>query len=230
MKRLLIRICLFLVCLPVAINSFAASNNQAQTQAANHLVQFLKAANTYQADFWQIGQTSAGSAECAYGRLLLKQPGQLLWKVENVDCQQVQSGKAPTDNMWNQVILTEKQSVKIYQPLLEQVIERSLKNLDDAVPVKLLTGASVQALASFNVSEQSKAGYQLFILSPKSNQSLVSKVEIAFKNKELQQMIVLTPLGQSTKLQFFNIKVNQGLSGAVFKLNLPKDIDVIKQS
>ncbi|RNC78802.1 LolA family protein [Piscirickettsia salmonis] len=241
-KQLLIRSVLFLLCYAMAITVSIAANNTSNhgnadhnsdlsTAGSSHLVEFLKAAKTYQADFWQIGEASAGRLECAYGRLLLKQPGQLLWQVKNIDCQQVQALKAPTDQQWDQVILTKQQSVKIYQPLLEQVIERSLGSLDDAVPVKLLTGASLQALAGFDVREQSKSDdqSQLFILSPKNKQSLVSKIEIAFKNKELQQMTVLTPLGQSTKLQFFNIKTNQILPSSLFELKLPKGIDVIKQ-
>ncbi|OAJ35054.1 LolA family protein [Piscirickettsia salmonis] len=241
-KQLFIQGVLFLLCYAMAITVSVAENstnnhrnadhNSDFVAAANsHLVEFLKAAKTYQADFWQIGEAAAGRLECAYGRLLLKQPGQLLWQVKNIDCQQVQAFKAPADQQWDQIILTKQQSVKIYQPLLEQVIERSLGSLDDAVPVKLLTGASVQALAGFDVREQSKSAdqSQLFILSPKNKQSLVSKIEIAFKNKELQKMTVLTPLGQSTKLQFFNIKINQILPSSLFELKLPKEVDIVKQ-
>jgi outer membrane lipoprotein-sorting protein len=68
-----------------------------------------------------------------------------------------------------------------------------------------------------------------FDLTPKDPNKLYQKISLNFVDDRLNQMNIKGNLGQKTQIQFTNIKVNSKLANNLFKLKIPKNVDVISQ-
>ncbi|MDO6824496.1 outer membrane lipoprotein chaperone LolA [Marinobacter sp. 1_MG-2023] len=195
---------------------FSSSLMAADTEGtAAELASLLKSYETYQADFIQIVVNENGSkVQESRGSLKAKRPGLFYWETQ-----------APL----SQYIVSNGQSVEVFDPDLEQV---TVHNLDDRVqttPALLLSGEVDNLEDTYRVSgRQVGDDTREFTLEPKSEDSLFVSLRLTFFKNELQEMRMQDSLSQLSVLSFNDIKLNESVDDSAFTLEYPEDVDVIR--
>lgn len=72
-------------------------------------------------------------------------------------------------------------------------------------------------------------GWLWFELTPKSENTNFESVSLAFKSNELKAMEMRDNFGQTTRLEFTDVKKNPDIKKNRFKFIPPKGVDVIGQ-
>ncbi|MDO6442440.1 outer membrane lipoprotein chaperone LolA [Marinobacter sp. 2_MG-2023] len=195
---------------------FSSSLMAADTEGtAAELASLLKSYETYQADFIQIVVNENGSkVQESRGSLKAKRPGLFYWETQ-----------APL----SQYIVSNGQSVEVFDPDLEQV---TVHNLDDRVqttPALLLSGEVDNLEDTYRVSGRQVGDHtREFTLEPKSEDSLFVSLRLTFFKNELQEMRMQDSLSQLSVLSFNDIKLNESVDDSAFTLEYPEDVDVIR--
>lgn len=193
-----------------------SSSLMAETKegSAAELASLLKSYETYQADFIQIVvNENGGKVQETRGLLKAKRPGLFYWET-----------RAPM----SQFIVSNGDSVQVYDPDLEQV---TVHNLDDRVqttPALLLSGEVDNLEETYRVSgRQVSDDTREFTLEPKSEDSLFVSLRLTFFKNELQEMRLQDSLSQLSVLSFDHIRLNETVDNGAFTLEYPEGIDVI---
>ncbi|QSP96556.1 outer membrane lipoprotein chaperone LolA [Marinobacter salinisoli] len=201
---------LFVATAPVGAEEPAGSS-----EAASELAQTLKSYETYQADFIQIVADEYGNAvQETRGKLKAKRPGLFYWETS-----------APLA----QFIVSDGETVEVYDPDLEQV---TIHNLDERVqttPALLLSGEVDNLEKTYKVSQRMVGdSRQEYMLEPRSPDSLFVSLRLSFVNGELREMRMLDSLAQVSILSFDTIQLNESIDSSAFTLDYPEGVDVIR--
>lgn len=146
----------------------------------------------------------------ASGIFQIAQPSNLRWTL--------------TDPMPQQVI-SDGQTLWLYDEDLEQVIVQPFENNFDATPALLFSGDLQQLNLTYHVSRISEGSFEL---RPKQNDSLFASIQLHFDNT-LPRLIILTDnLGQTTKITLADVSLNPAISADQFTFQIPDHIDVIR--
>lgn len=193
-------------------SAVVAADNE---KSAAELAAMLTSYETYQADFIQIVVNDDGSkVQETRGSLKAKRPGLFYWET-----------RAPM----SQFVVSDGDSVQVYDPDLEQV---TVHNLDDRVqttPALLLSGEVDNLEETYRVSSrQISDDTREFTLEPKSEDSLFVSLRLTFFKKELQEMRMKDSLSQLSVLSFDHIQLNDTVDESEFTLEYPEDVDVIR--
>lgn len=208
----------FLKCLATLImTAFLVSPASASENGAgaDELASLLKSYKSYQADFIQIVVNGNGSkVQETRGSLKAKRPGLFYWETS-----------APL----SQFIVTDGETVEVYDPDLEQV---TIHNLDDRVqstPALLLSGEVGNLQETYKVSGR-RIGDNTdeFTLEPRSPDSLFTSLRLTFYKGELQEMRMQDSLGQLSVLSFDRIRLNEPVEAGAFSLEYPEGVDIIR--
>lgn len=116
-----------------------------------------------------------------------------------------------------------------YDEDLEQVVVKDQGDLLVNTPAMLL-GNPKDLAKSYrieNIGEND--GWLWFELTPKKQNNNFESVSLAFASKKLKAMEMRDNFGQTTRLEFIDVKKNSALSKNRFKFVPPKGIDVIGQ-
>ena len=144
------------------------------------------------------------------GLFQVAKPNSLRWIVEQPMPQQV---------------ISDGNSLWVYDPDLEQVIVQPFTGDIQSAPAMLFSG-DLQALDSAYLVEQLSAGS--FLLTAEQGTSLFSSVQIDFDNL-LPTFIALTDnLGQVTRISFSELEYNPPLGADLFVFEIPLGVDVIR--
>lgn len=198
-----------------SVAAVAQDTGAGSTEAAGELAAMLKSYESYQADFIQIVVNENGNeVQETRGSLKAKRPGLFYWET-----------RAPLP----QFIVSNGETVEVYDPDLEQV---TIHNLDDRVqttPALLLSGEVGNLAETYKVSGR-KVGEHTreFTLEPKSPDSLFTSLRLTFYKGELQEMRMQDSLSQLSVLSFDNIRLNQPVKTEAFTLDYPKGVDIIR--
>ena len=202
----------------------------------------------YSADFFQESkiasldrlQQASGRVEVAFGY----QAGQA-------------QGTGPTvkflwqyDSPTTQKIVSDGQTMWVYLPENNQVIESDLERVnkaDQSDPMAFLTGLgnlSRDFEIGWAMPQLDAEGNYVLQMSPRQASSLIGKLVIVvdrqavekFLNRDkaerpwfpIQSTTVYDPNGNSTVIQFSNLRVNHGISGAVFDFIVPEGVQVVR--
>ncbi len=193
-------------------SSLMAADNE---ESAAELAAVLTSYETYQADFIQIVVSDDGSkVQETRGSLKAKRPGLFYWET-----------LAPM----SQFVVSDGNTVQVYDPDLEQV---TVHNLDDRVqttPALLLSGEVDNLEETYRVtSRQVSDDTREFTLEPKSEDSLFVSLRLTFFKNELQEMRMKDSLSQLSVLSFDRIQLNDTVDKNAFTLEYPEDVDVIR--
>lgn len=195
---------------------FSSSLMAAEEQgAAAELAAMLTSYESYQAEFIQIVVNEDGSkVQETRGSLKAKRPGLFYWET-----------RAPM----SQFIVSDGDSVEVYDPDLEQV---TVHNLDDRVqttPALLLSGEVDNLEDTYRVSgDQISDDKMEFTLEPKNEDSLFVSLRLTFFKNKLQEMRMQDSLSQLSVLSFDHIRLNEAVEQSAFTLEYPEDVDVIR--
>lgn len=192
--------------------SFSIGSVQAD-DAVSRLNEFVGDVSTFQAQFSQMVLDSEGNIiEEAEGEFLLSRPGKFRWDYVTPYAQQI---VADGDRIW------------FYDEDLEQI---TVKNQDQALadtPAGLLSGTSMPEDA-YNIRAINKNDELQWVeMTPKDDESNYQRVQLAFDQTGLQQMVMTDAFDQHTRLLFSEVKINPDIDGSHFDFTPPAGVDVV---
>lgn len=203
--RMLLLSALILVLLPV----------QADERSIQRLTQLLDQAQTLTARFSQLTLDGSGTQlQETSGEMALKRPGLFRWH---------------TDAPLEQLLVSNGETVWLYDPDLEQVTIRSLDQRLTHTPALLLSGDISKIGENFEITHKEAGGVVDFILKPKAKDTLFDNLRLSFRNGVVNDMQLIDGVGQRTNILFFGVKMNQSIDTAQFNFKVPEGTDVIQE-
>lgn len=192
----------------------------AEDAASTKLNQLLKSMNTLEADFQQRILDARGSRlQEVSGRLTLKRPGQFFWQTE-----------AP----YAQTIVSNGETLWLYDPDLEQVTVQTLDENLSRTPAMLLSGDIDSLDQRFKVelvrattAANGVAEIQEFVLKPKEQESLFDELQLSFYDRKLTALLLVDSLGQRTSIELFSARFNVETDESLFHFKVPEGVDVV---
>jgi outer membrane lipoprotein carrier protein len=187
------------------------------TNAIKNLKQQLGLINSFSANFVQLTQDGLGNTlQRIEGFMQVAKPGKLRWKTEGI---------------YEQLVISDGQSLWIYDADLEQVSIRDMANRLAETPALLLSGDVSEIGDNFIITQAPSDHSLTFILQPKDSSQLFDALELNFdklnQQQLLTQMIIRDASGQVTDINFSNVIKNPKLNDDIFSFDIPEDIDVI---
>ena len=198
MHALLTGLLLWALCLPGA-----RAENPTLVQ------QFFSDLQTLQADFdQQVVDSNNRLVQSSQGRMWIMRPGRFRWDYETPYRQQL---VADGERLWS------------YDEDLEQVTVQAAAEVLTATPAMLLSGN--QPLDDVFIIEAS--GTESVQLTPKSEDSNVTGLQLYFANGLLQRIEAQDTFGNTTAFTFSNLKRNPELQPGLFHFEPPAGADVV---
>ena len=187
----------------------------AQEQAADRLAETLSSYATFQASFQQTVADDRGRViQETSGKLKAKRPGLFYWE---------------TNPPANQFIVSDGETVELYDPDLEQVTIQDLDEQVTTTPALLLSGETDGLSKTYDVTEARYGEHTAeYTLRPRSEDSLFLSLTLTFYDNQLQAMRLEDSLAQRTELEFGNIRINEPVPDVAFELAYPEGVDIIQ--
>jgi outer membrane lipoprotein carrier protein len=194
---------------PVA--AFAATDAVACVDA------YLGSLKTLTADFVQVVQDKRGQVtDRATGTLTLSRPDRFRWDYTQP---------------YVQTIVADGQQLWLYDPDLQQVTVRSLEQGLGATPAMLLSGAGKVGDAFKAGPIEARDGRKWCRLVPAQQGSDFERVSLAFDARaELAAMELVDKLGQTTTIEFRQLRRDAKVSDSQFRFVPPPGADVIGEA
>lgn len=130
------------------------------------------------------------------------------------------------DEPYPQVLVTEGDVLKLYDPDLEQLTVRPLEEALEDTPVSLLTQDSVQLAQNFQVMHLADDAGDSFVIEPTSEDTLYREIVLHFDTRSLTGLDILDHLGQRTEIRF-EPDDQAVMDAETFTLEVPPGTDVI---
>lgn len=176
---------------------------------------FLQGLTSLEARFRQVLLDEHGKAvDESTGTVYLQRPGRFRWDY-----------RAP----FPQLIIADGERLWLYDPGLEQVTVRAQAQALGSTPAALL--ASTQPVdQEFEVSELDGRddGNAWLALTPRDAASNFERIRIGFSEQGLHAMELRDSFGQTTRIEFSDIRRNPELDAALFRFQPPPGVDVIQ--
>ncbi len=182
------------------------------------LTSLLNTTHSLQANFTQtVYDNKEKAVQKSYGNMSLERPGKFRWEITK-----------PIP----QLIVANQTRLWIYDPDLEQVTVRTLKQAAGETPALFLSHTDQSIEQSFATQELNKniSGWRWFLLTPKKADSMFASMEIGFVGNEIREMRLKDHLGHTTAIKFENIKRNANLPASLFNFKPPAKVDVIDET
>ena len=181
--------------------------------SGQQLLELLLSLNNTQANFQQTLLDFRGQVlDQSSGTLTLSKPS-LRWQL---------------NSPFTQVIVVADGLLRIYDPDLDQVIEKDMSGSDEALPLKLLLDPTQLLAGDYRINKISLDGDVQFLLQPSGNQSLFTSVRLAFMGQQLSQLEITDHVGQRTLVTFSGIRSRQKIPAGTFELDLPANTEVVR--
>lgn len=181
--------------------------------SGDRLSSLLEGMNAYSANFEQTTHDAQGLVkQRGKGEFILEQPGRFRWVV-----------KEP----FPQTVVSDGESVWVYDPDLEQVSIEVLDDRASKTPAVLLSGSADEIRKHYRISNSRDSLKEMFILNPKDEGSLFTMLVLNFVDEQLVEMQIEDSLGQFTKIVFTNVSLNPSLAEDTFSVSFPDYVDVL---
>ncbi len=122
-----------------------------------------------------------------------------------------------------QVIVTEDDQLKIYDPDLEQVMVRPLDEALVDTPLAVLTQEAVELGEDYEIEQLTPDSFRLH---PLNTDALFDEILLEFGPHGLETMVIRDHLGQSTDIRFENFAARSMIQSSDFTLDVPPGTDV----
>ena len=185
------------------------------------LNRFFTEVKTLTAQFAQVVVDESGmTLEQSSGTVFLSRPGKFRWDYKSQD----------SDLPQGQQIIADGQYIYMYDPDLEQVTRRGLKDAMGQVPSLLLvqSGTNIEEhflLTDFGLTD----GLNWVALKPIDEDAGYQQLMIGFKGEQISQLMLLDGLGNETRLQLSQVQENVDVAASVFNFDPPENTDVLFQ-
>ena len=186
----------------------------AATDSVARVDAYLKSLKTLTAQFSQVVQDKQGQVtDRASGTLSISRPDRFRWDYTQP---------------YAQTIVADGTKLWLYDPDLQQVTVRSLEQGLGATPAMLLSGSGKVADAFAAGPIETRGDWTWCRLVPKTRGSDFERVSLAFDAKrELVGMELVDKLGQTTTIQFAQLKRDVSVDPKTFVFVPPPGADVI---
>lgn len=178
---------------------------------------YLQSLRTLSAEFVQVVRDRDGQiVDRATGTLSLSRPNRFRWDYREP---------------YVQTIVADGRKLWLYDSDLEQVTVRTLEAGLGSTPAMLLSGTGKVGDSFVAGPIESDRDWTWCRLQPKSAESDFERVSLAFDARgELAAMELLDKLGQSTQIEFGQLRRNPALDEKLFRFVPPKGADIIGQT
>lgn len=122
-----------------------------------------------------------------------------------------------------QVIVTEDDQLKIYDPDLDQVMVRPLAEALVDTPLAVLTQEAVKLGEDYEIEQLTPDSFRLH---PLSTDALFDEILLEFGPDGLETMVIRDHFGQSTDIRFENFAARSMIQSSDFTLDVPPGTDV----
>lgn len=130
------------------------------------------------------------------------------------------------DDPYPQVLVTEGDELKLYDPDLEQLTLRPLEEALQDTPVSLLTRDGVELTDDFHVMRIGDGSGDSFVIEPTADDTLYREILLHFDQAGLTGLDILDHLGQRTEIRF-QADPDVVMNDETFTLEVPPGTDVI---
>lgn len=174
----------------------------------SELQQRLDALGHLAADFTQSQYGTRGELlERAVGRVRLARP-KFRWELIEP---------------YQQIIVADGETLKVYDPDLEQVSVRPIEEALRDAPLAVLTGSDATLSAEYDVARVERERYSL---RPLADDALIAEIILAFDRSRLTRIAIRDPLGQRTDIRLKRFEDASAVHASDFELNLPDGVEV----
>lgn len=210
---------ILVVCMVAVLSVYAQASDSTETddnQSAARLQQLLGLMTTLQGNFTQSLYDNDGTLlEESQGQFVLKRPGKFYWK---------------TEQPYPQLLISDQQTIWLYDPDLEQVTVRPFSDDLQQTPALLLSEDVNTLRQSFTIRyHQAEAGHEHFTLIPRSAKGLFQQLTLVFVAEQLQEFRLHDNLGQQTLFLLQDAQRNQAVNDSLFDFTPPPGVDVLHE-
>ena len=196
----------------ILLLSGAALATEADRQA---LLERLNSLATLSADFsQQVTDINGELVQQLHGNMALSRPNLLHWQTD-----------APDETL----MVADGQNLWYYNPFVEQVTVYSQANAVAQSPLLLLLDGESDAWQDYDVKAQDNS----YALQPKPDADSSQSLQLVFAENgqpaAISRIILDDGQGQISTIDLENVKLNQGLSKALFEFEVPAGVDVDDQ-
>lgn len=199
------------------IATLALSVSAAFAGPAEDLQQRLSGYQSARAEFSQFALSSDGDrAEESEGHFFVARPDRFRWV---------------TDTPFVQEIVSDGESIWIYDPDLDQVTRRTANAQGNSAPALILNGQIAELQQQFNIQriDEGEAGSALFELQPLNLEgSTFTRIRLMFEQNRLSELSMEDSLGQRSMLVLHDLEYDPELPQGVFEFTLPEGADLIE--
>lgn len=196
------------ICIPVLA---IALMGQSYANPAVNLNKLLAGTQSMSANFTQT--TQGGKNTKFSGTMAVQRPNQFRWET-----------KSPSE----QLVVANGNTLWVYDKDLAQATRQATSNQVGETPALLLSGSPKQIADSFSIDQPNK-DKNYYVLKPKSNNANFKNLSISFNGGRPVMMVLNDNLGQTTTIEFSNIKMNSAIAPSQFRFTPPAGVDVIEQ-
>jgi outer membrane lipoprotein carrier protein len=181
----------------------------------DYLQSYTGGLKTLQASFTQTQfDDKMRQLEVASGEFSLQKPGKFRWEYQQP---------------YRQQIISDGKSLWIYDPELEQVVLKPLDQALGATPIALLTGEQ-PLQEQFTIIELGNIDGREFVqLEPKMKDTDYGLMLLALSDKGLEAMELKDRLGQVTRIELLQPKLNATIDNSLFDFKPPKGVDIVRE-
>lgn len=142
----------------------------------------------------------------SYGQMDVQQPNKFRWQTREPD---------------ESLIISDGNSVWLYNPGLDSVTAMSLDSTIEQSPLWLIANQQSSAWENFKVT----GGKEHFVITPKDPQSLTHKIEIFFGDGEISKLMIEDRQGQYSHFHLSEFQPLQNKAADLFKFEVPEGVD-----
>jgi len=196
--------------------ALVASGAGAATGGEERLKTFLASVQALEAGFSQQVVDSRGVVlEDSSGTVVMQRPGRFRWNYTRP---------------FERVIVADGERIWLYEADLAQVTIRRLSASIGDTPAALLTGRE-SVLDRFDVARSwPEDGLAYVRLVPRSADADFAAVSLAFDGAVLRRLVLDDRLGQQTRIDLTDVRVNPKVPPGQFRFEPPAGVDVIDDS
>ena len=196
-----------LVCLTPGVNAAAPQPGSEQ------LTEFLTNVETMSARFSQtLLDEDLAVVEVSAGNFAISRPGRFRWDYTEP---------------YEQLILADGDRLWIYDAELEQASVRTVDAVLATTPAMLLSG-DTDISAGYEIVDRGLEDDVMWAeLTPRTDEAEFVRLRLGFMGGEIRLMELFDRLGQTTRVEFFDVVRNPVLGGELFNFSPPDGVDVI---
>lgn len=179
----------------------------------SRLDRFFGEVRTLQAVFTQEVRNERGSLlQRSSGDVALMRPGRFRWEYREP---------------FPQLILADGERLWLYDEELEQVTVKPQGEALGAAPIALLDRRGTLE-DQFTIGEpQRRDGLEWVVLVPKVRDTEFTRVEFGLDDEGIRRMRLLDQFGQTTVIDFDDLRTNPPLDSSLFRFEVPEGVDVM---